>query len=171
MPALEKPQGIEIVGSPYALNGLVFSSGSTVARDATAAGQEDTAAVLAPAYAPLVSRGGQFSPAGDTRMQAGQRLFAYFEVQYPMVLDGTVLDGTAKLSMQLKVTRVKHGEVEVDTGPRDITSWVQPGNPSVHVAEEIDVDKLRLGSYRVEVQVSDAAGRTSAWHSANFAVK
>lgn len=135
-------------------------------RDATGAEQEDTAAVLAPAYAPLVSKGAQFAPAGDTRMQAGQRLFAYFEVQYP-----GVLDGTARLSMQLKVTRLKHGEVEIDTGPRDVTSWVQPGSAIVHVAEEINVNNLRLGSYRVEVQVLDAAGRTSAWHSANFAVE
>jgi len=135
-------------------------------RDAAAAAQEDAAAVVAPAYAPLVSKGAQFAPAGDTRVKAGQRLFAYFEVQDPVVLDGS-----AKLSMQMKITKVKSGGVAVDTGVRDITAWVQPGSSIVHIAEELGVDKLPRGSYGVEVQASDSAGRTSAWHSASFAVE
>jgi hypothetical protein len=135
-------------------------------RDAAVAAQEDAAAVLAPAYAPLVSRGAQFAPAGDTRMKAGQRLFAYFEVQDPLVLDGST-----KLNMQMKITKLKNGDDAVDTGPRDIAAFAQPVSAIVHIAEELDVNKLPRGTYRVEVQASDSAGRSSAWHSASFEVE
>lgn len=135
-------------------------------RDAKAAAQEDEAASLAPLYIPFVSKGAQFSPAPDSRMYFGQRLFAYFDVE-----DALVPGGSAKVQMQLKVLRAKHGEVEVDTGPRDLSSWFAPGSAVAHVAEEIVVDKLRPGWYRVEVQASDSAGRTSAVRSANFEVE
>ena len=135
-------------------------------RDANAAEKEDAAASLSPSYVPLVSKGARFYPDGDLRHGYGQRLFVYFDVA-----DAMVLEGSAKVRMQLKIMHARHGEVEVDTGPRDLSSWFAPGSSVAHVAEEIGVDKLRPGYYRIEVQASDSAGRTSAVRSVNFEVE
>jgi len=135
-------------------------------RDAVAAQKEDETVVIAPSYESLVSKGAQFAMAADTRLRPGNRLFAYFEVRDPLVMEAST-----QLHMQLKIAKLKHGQVEVDTGLRDISTWVQPGSPVIHVAEEIDANKLSLGSYRLEVQVSDSAGRTSPWRSATFTVE
>lgn len=136
-------------------------------RDANAAEQEDKAASFAPFYVPLVSRGAEFFPVADARNRAGQRLFVYFDVE-----DARVLDGSTKVQMQMKVVRAKHGEVAIDTGPVELSTWFEPGGSVAHVAEEIATDKLlSTGLYRIEVEVSDSAGRTSALRSVNFDVE
>lgn len=134
-------------------------------RDANAAEQEDAAASLAPLYLPLVSKGAEFLPASTSR-SSFRRLFAYFDVE-----DAQVLGGSAKVQMQLKVVRVKYGEVELDLVSRDLSSLFATGSAVAHVAQEIGIDKLRPGSYRIEVQASDSLGRTSAARSANFDVE
>lgn len=136
-------------------------------RDASAAEQEDSAASLAPLYVPLVSRGAEFSPVADARNRPGQRLFAYFDVE-----DSRVLDGSTKVRMQMRILRAKHGEVDFDTGPTDLSPWFAAGSSVAHVAEEIKVNGFQQpGDYRVEVQASDSAGRTSTVRSVNFSVE
>jgi hypothetical protein len=135
-------------------------------RNASAAEKEDNAASLAPLYVPLVSRGAQFYPVADPRNLSGQRLFVYFDVE-----DARVLDGSTKVRMQMKIAQAKHGEVAFDSGPVDLSSWFAAGSSVAHVADEIKVDNLQLGSYRIEVQASDSAGRTSAVRSVSFAVE
>ena len=73
--------------------------------------------------------------------------------------------------MQMKIVRAKHGEVVIDTGSRDLSSWFGAGSSVAHVAEEIMTNQLHLGSFRVEVQASDSTGRTSALSSVNFEVE
>lgn len=136
-------------------------------RDANAAEQEDNAASLAPLYVPLVSKGARFSPVADPRNRSGQRLFVYFDVE-----DARVLDGTTKVHMQLKIVRGKHDEIAMDTGAVDIAPWFAAGSPVAHIAEEIMTDKLIVpGWYRIDVQISDSAGRTSALRSVSFEVQ
>lgn len=153
---------------PYDAEALTLSSLmlSDRFRDVHAAKLEDDAASLAPLYIPLVSKGAQFYPSADPRKHFGQRLFVYFDVE-----EATGLDASTKVRMQMKVLRARHGEVEVDTGPKDLSSWFAPGSAVAHVAEEIKVDNMRPGWYRVEVQASDSAGRTSVARWANFQVE
>ncbi len=153
---------------PYGGSGLGITSVVLCDRfrEAHAAAQEDGVAIVAPLYVPLVSKGAQFAPAGDTRIHKGERLFAYFEVQDPLVLDGST-----KVCMRLKVLKLPSGKVKADTGFRELSSWVRPGSPIIPVAQEIAVDKLPSGSYRLEVQVSDSAGRIGPWRAATFAVE
>ncbi len=136
-------------------------------RNASVAAQEATAFNLAPQYIPLVSKGVQFEPAGDTTFHKGEPLFAYFEVYEPLL----AATPAATVQTELKLTDVKTGDVKVDTGPRSAADWIQPGKTTIPIAEQIAVDKLPKGSYRLEVQATDSAGKSTLWRSANFTVE
>lgn len=136
-------------------------------RDASAAAKEAAAFNLAPQYVPLVSKGVQFTPTGDTTFRKGDPLFAYFEVYEPLL--ATVPATTVQI--ELKLTDAMTGEVKVDTGPRSAADWIEPGKSVASIAEEIAVDKLPAGSYRLEVQATDSVGKSTVWRAANFTVE
>jgi predicted phage tail protein len=136
-------------------------------RDATVAAQEATAVNLAPRYVPLVSKGVQFTPTGDTTFRKGEPSFAYFEVYEPL-LTGTP---AATVQTQLRITDVKTGQIKVDTGSRSAADWIEPGKSAIHIAVQIDVAKLPPSTYRLEVQATDSAGKRTVWRAANFTVE
>ncbi len=136
-------------------------------RNAAASTPEASVDDFASQYVPLVSNGVEFTPAGDTRFKKGDALFAYFEVYEPP-LDG---QPAATVQSQLKVTNVKTGELKVDTGARTAATWIQPGSSVIRIAEELSVEKLPAGSYRLEVQASDSAGKSTVWRAAEFTVE
>jgi hypothetical protein len=121
----------------------------------------------APQYVPLVSDGLEFTPAGDTHFKKKERLLCYFEIYEPL------LGGTEAVNVQLrmKVTDAKTGELKSDTGLRPVESGMRPGNPVIPVAREIAIKELHSGTYRLEVQASDSAGRSTAWRAATFTVE
>jgi len=59
----------------------------------------------------------------------------------------------------------------VDTDLRSAASWIQAGSPLIPIAEQIAVDKLPAGSYRLEVKASDSAGKSTVWRAADFTVE
>jgi len=121
----------------------------------------------APQYAPLVSRGLEFTPAGDTRYKKSDRLMTYFEIYEPRLGES----GAVKLQFQMRVTDAKTGEVKAETGMRPVASGTRLGNPVIPVWEEIAIDKLPSGTYRLEVQASDSAGKSTVWRAASFTVE
>jgi hypothetical protein len=129
--------------------------------------QEDTIVELAPDLIPFLSKGLQFTPAGDTRFEKGEPLFAYFEVYGPSLAEMS----NTKVQTRLRVTNAQNGELKVDTGFRDAASWMQPGNSAIHIGEQIAVDKLPKGSYRLEVRATDSAGGSTPWRAATFTVE
>jgi hypothetical protein len=136
-------------------------------RNASVAAQEAASFNLAPQYVPLVSKGVQFTPTGDMTFRKGEPLFAYFEVYEPLLATAPA----ATVKTELKLTDVKTGEVKVDTGPRSAADWIEPGKSAIRIAEQIAVDKLPKGSYRLAVQATDSAGRSTVWRTADFTVE
>lgn len=136
-------------------------------REAGAASQDAAAVALAPDLVPLVSNGMQFTLSGETRFSNGERLFAYFEVYEPRPVGHA---GTT-VQTRLRVVNVETGELKVDTGLRSADSSIKPGSTVMPIAEEVAVDKLPIGSYRLEVQAIDSAGKSTAWRAANFTVE
>jgi hypothetical protein len=137
-------------------------------RNASVAAQEAAAFNLAPQYVPLVSKGVQFTPTGDTNFRKGEPLVAYFEVYEPLLASTT---SVTVIQTQLKITDAKTGEVKADTGPRSAANWIEPGKIVIPISEQIAVDKLPKGSYRLEVQATDSAGRSTVWRTADFTVE
>lgn len=128
---------------------------------------EPREAARAPQYVPLVSSGLEYTPAGDTHFLKSDRLMSYFEIREPF------LGGTAAVNVrfQARVRDAKTGEVKADTGLRAVASAMWPGNPVIPVGEEIAIDKLHSGDYRLEVQASDSTGKCTVWRAASFTVE
>ena len=144
----------------------------------------------APEYHPLVSKGIGFTPTGDTvfhrgnnhtgnyftsyfkvyepneRRPLGDCMFSYFEVYEP-----TLWSGQTKVQYEMRVVDSKTDKTIVDTGLRSADSFVNPGKLIIPIAEEIAIDKLPVGAYRVEVQASDSTGKQTPWRSASFTVE
>jgi hypothetical protein len=136
-------------------------------RNAAVAAQETVAAGVAPKYVPLVSNGVQLTPAGDMRFRRGEPLFAYFEVHQPLYAG----ESATTIQTRLKIINVTTGEINVDTGPRNATSSTRPIDQLIPVAEEIAVDKLGRAAYRMEVYVTESAGKSNVSRSANFSIE
>jgi len=124
-------------------------------RDAMVAEKEEKAANLAPDYLPLVSNGVQFIPTADTRFRRREPLFAYIEVYEPLT------SSPPTVTLRMEIFDAVTGELKVDTGKRNATSWIKPGNPVIAIAEQVAVDKLSRGNYRIEIQASDSNGATT----------
>jgi hypothetical protein len=132
-----------------------------------AAGAPDEAALRAPKYVPLVSKNVEYTSTADNLFQKGDRLVSYFEIYEPL-LEGT---GAVKVQFHVRVTDVKTGELKVDTGLRSAESWIRPASPVTRIAQEIAIDKLPAGTYRLEVQASDSAGNRTGWRATSFTVE
>ena len=118
-------------------------------------------------FVPLVSKGIEFTPTGDTRFKKKEPMIAYFEVLEPL-LAGT---GPTRVQFQMRITDVKTGEVKSDTGLRPSDSYIQTGKTVIPIAEQIAIHELPSGTYRLEVQASDSAGKSTVWRAASFTIE
>ena len=116
---------------------------------------------------PLVSKGMEFTPTGDSRFKKKEPLIAYFEVYEPL------LAGTEKVNVQfrMRITDVKTGELKTDTGLRPADSYIHAGNPIIPIAEQIAINELSKGEYRLETQACDSAGIATQWRATTFIVE
>lgn len=115
---------------------------------------------------PLVSRQVQFFPAIDTRVPKHTPVSLYFEIYEPL------LETQAEeVSFRVKITNQKTNSLVMDTDLMSAANWMLPGNAVIPIGLKLDVEKLKPGSYRLEVQASDSAGRESAWRQAEFEIR
>ena len=116
---------------------------------------------------PLVSKNVQFLPMPDTQLRSGNPLSVYFEIYEPL-LETTKVD----VSYSLKITDLKTGSLVMNTGAMSAADWVVPaGNPVIPIGLRVATEKLPKGSYRLEIQASDSAGRQTDWRQTNFTVQ
>jgi hypothetical protein len=136
-------------------------------RDASAAAQEAAAANLAPKYVPLVSKGIEVTPAGDTRWKAGETLIPYFEVYEPLLVG----EPATAVEAHLRILEAGTGVVKQDFASVSAGTYERAGSAVIPIARKIPIDRLPKGAYRLEVQASDSAGRSTAWRAADFKVE
>jgi hypothetical protein len=136
-------------------------------RDAGAAAQEAAAANLAPQYVPLVSRGVQVTPAADTRFNRGEHLIAYFEVYEPLL---SQQPGT-QVQAHMRIVDAKNGQIKEEYRPMDAAPYRRPGSTMIPIGDELIVSQLPKGDYRLEVQATDSAGRSTPWRTASFTLE
>lgn len=135
-------------------------------RDAHVAAVEAAAANLAPEYVPLVSKGVRVTPAGETDFIPDGSVFAYFEIYEPEL----AVEPPPQIQAHLRVIDAKNRLTVKDYPTVDATPYTQPGSTIIPVAREIPISTLRKGEYRLEVQASDSAGRTTPWRVVNFTI-
>ena len=136
-------------------------------RDAHVAAVERAAANFAPQYVPMVSKGMEVTPAGDLHFKEGDSLIPYFEIYEPLL----ATQPDTKVEARIKILDAKTGEVVKDFPPVDAAPYMNPGSTTIPVAREVPYKELPKGAYRLEVQASDSAGRSTEAQSAEFTVE
>lgn len=142
--------------------GAVLRGAAWVLRDA---------ASVAPAPvvpSPLVSKDTQFFPDANNRARLGKHrpLFLYFEVYEPLLENEK-----PTVYYRVRITDLRTSALVINTGPMSAADWVIPGNAVIPIGLKLATEKLGAGSYRLEIQASDSAGRQSEWRQAAFAIK
>ncbi|MGA9471290.1 MAG: hypothetical protein WBV36_02430 [Terriglobales bacterium] len=118
-------------------------------------------------FVPLVSKDIEVTPSGSTNFARGELLIAYFEVYLPV----DSASPQTKVEVHLRIVEAKTGEVRDALEPFDTAAHSEPGSTIIPVAQKIPTTKLKKGSYRLEVQATDSAGRSTLWRPASFTIE
>jgi hypothetical protein len=138
-----------------------------IARDASWVAREAASVSPAPVIpAPLVSKNVQFFPAVGMSLPRRSPLSLYFEIYEPLLENEK-----PAVYYRVRIANLKTGSLVMNTGPMSAADWVQPGNVVLPIGLKLATDKLKKGSYRLEVQASDSAGRESEWRQAIFTIE
>ena len=136
-------------------------------RSAAVAAKEAEQANFAPQYIPLVSKDISYTPVGDTSFAKGEPLFAYFEVYEPQLIENPA----SPVSVHLRILDSSTGAVKEDFAPFNAVPYQQPGSSVLRVGRKVPIDQLPKGNYRLEVQATTLAGKSTVWRAANFTVE
>jgi len=109
----------------------------------------------------LIAEGMRMVPSGSDHFKKTEAPAVYVEIYEPQPALG--------VSVTLRVLDRKTGERKLDTGVLAIDRH-STGAPTIPVAKRIPIDSLPPGSYRLELEASDAAGK-SALRSADFEIE
>jgi len=118
-------------------------------------------------YVPLVSKGVELEAAVDMRFKKGEPFYFYFQVYEPQIAGSPAADVDA----HLRILDAKTGEVKKDLQPFSAAPYTSIGNPVIPIGGGIDVSNLPDGSYRLEVQATDATGKSTDWRAKNFTIE
>lgn len=136
-------------------------------RDSGAAAQEAAAVNLAPRYVPLVSRGVQVTPAADANFKNDEPLIAYYEI-YEALLDQ---EPQTTVDVHMRIVDARTGALKVAFPTLDGAPYQRQGKTTIALGDELKIGQLAKGDYRLEVQATDSAGRSTPWRAAAFTIK
>jgi hypothetical protein len=118
-------------------------------------------------YVPLVSEDIEFKPTADTRFKKHATLYTYFDIYEPL-LEG---QSPAAVQFQMRIVDLKTGDLLSDSQPISASPYTKAGSSIIPVGRGMDISKLPIGSYRLDVRAADSTGKSTAWRSANFTVE
>ena len=124
-------------------------------------------AKLSGSYVPLISDDIEFKPTADTRFKKDDSLYTYFEVHEPLL----ATEPSTTVDFRVRIVDVKTGEVRSDSTPVSATPYMKAGSPVIPIGRRTNISNLPKGSYRLDVQATDSAGKTTPWRSVNFTVE
>jgi hypothetical protein len=78
---------------------------------------------------------------------------------------------TLTVEAHFRILDAKTGKVIKDFPPLNAAPYEQPGSWKIPIAGSIPFEQLPKGEYRLEVQATDSAGRSTPWRTANFTVE
>jgi hypothetical protein len=136
-------------------------------RSASAGAQEAAVVNFAPQYVPLVSTGTAFTPSPETLFKLGEPLMAYFEIYAPAL----AAQPAPAVEAHLRIVDAHSGGTKMNFPPLNVAPYERPGSTTIPVALKVPFDQLPDGAYRLEVQATDSAGRSTVWRSADFSVE
>lgn len=114
---------------------------------------------------PLVSKDVQFFPAIDLIVSKHEPLSLYFEIYEPLLETQATI-----VSFSVRIADLKTNSLVMNTGPVSASNWILPGNAVIPIGLKLNVEKLKTGSYRLEIQGADSIGRKTDWRQVAFRV-
>jgi hypothetical protein len=84
-----------------------------------------------------------------------------------------LLDGqsSAAVQIQMRIFDSRNGELISDSQPISAAPYIKAGSSIIPVGRGMDISKLPIGSYRLDVQATDSTGKSTARRSATFTVE
>lgn len=125
-------------------------------------------------YVPLLSKDFEVSAAVRSVFRKNEFFYYYFEVYDPRIpgppdcAPGSACE--VSLEAHIRIINARTGAVKKDQEPVNVWQYGKPGAPVIPVAGEIDIHSLPKGSYRLEVQATDAAGHATPWRAIPFRI-
>lgn len=117
-------------------------------------------------FSPLLAKGMEFTPTGDTHFSRDEQLVAFLEI-YRKQNQGTA---SPRIYLETKVTDPNTDKLEFSTGLHPVDSDVQP-DLVIPVVLDLAIAKLPPGTHRMEMQASDSSGNKTAWRVTTFLVE
>jgi hypothetical protein len=118
-------------------------------------------------FVPLVSKGREFTPTGDTNFRKKDIFFVYYEVYEPLLASAPA----TTVQTRLRIINTSTGQVGADTGWQSAEAWMEPDSSVIRLTPEVGLKKMNKGSYRIEIQASDSAGRRTDTRTATFSIE
>lgn len=119
-------------------------------------------------FVPLVTNGYEFTPAANTHFHTGDSVMVYFELYEPLL--SVPQSEPVSVKFQMSIADAKTGAVLTKT-ELNAASWIQQGKSTIPIAVKPVLDKLAPGNYRLEVQASDSAGRSTPLRAAELSIE
>jgi hypothetical protein len=121
---------------------------------------------VAKEFVPLVAGSNEYTPATYTDFSNGDSLTAYFELYEPTI--GQPQQGL-HVNYTMRIRNEQNGAAVLEK-VENADSWVQPGKPAIPIAVEVELSQLNLapGKYRLEIQGTDSAGRSTPLRTAHY---
>jgi hypothetical protein len=119
---------------------------------------------------PLVSKGIEFTPTGDTHFKANDPMAVYFEVFEPLLKDAQLRPGggSPHVQFEMRIVDAKTGEVKSDTGFRPADGFENADSAVIPISEQVAIGELSPGEYHLQVRAMDSAGNSTDWRSTSF---
>ena len=107
---------------------------------------------------PLIADGMRIVPSGSSRFKRTDAPAVYAEIYEPtlVTLDPNVPLG---VGIRMRIVDRKTGEQKLDTGLMTVTLPAATGSSAIPIAKRVPIDSLLPGSYRLELDASDTAGK------------
>src|ERR1700735_2293031 len=147
-------------GKTFSLSGLAFSNQMQRVSD----GASDLDADLLAGRMPMVVQGVELTPSGTNRFKKSDKVAFYAQIYDPHLSD----PNPPAVACKFSVIDQKTGKQVFSTGPFNVGTFVQKGNPVIPLALKVPVDTFPAGEYRVEMQSGDAGGAISKVRTATF---
>jgi len=126
-------------------------------------------------FIPLGTRDLEITPAANASFRKREALYYYFEVNEPQFSGQAACTGAGDckepLLANLKIVEANSGEARKYLPAIDVAPGQIPEGLVVPFIGKVDIGQLARGSYRLEVQATDSAGRATPWRSANFTIQ
>lgn len=150
-------------GKQFALSGLVLSDTLQPVAQVSA----DLDAAMLEGKTPLIVHGIQIVPSSNNHFERSKRVAMYIEIYEP----APIIEGWPHVGFSYKVVDRKTGQTAYTSPTLLVNQDVKAGDPVIAVGSFLEMDQIKPGEYRVEVQARDSNQKVSPVRSTDLDVE